>query len=105
MTSNAVQDRRKSGFNRHPTNGRFRSSQSPLHRSNEKSQAFEGKVKNISDGGFCVVATRPPERSGVLPAWLSFPRMPAQIPALVQVRRVERAQSSRHYRIGIQYAT
>ena len=88
---------------RYPTSGLFRGSQLPLHPGNRKSQAFEGKVKNISDGGFCVVATRAPEKSGLLQGRLLFPRMPAQIPTLVQVRWVEKAPSGRNYRIGLQY--
>ena len=88
---------------RYSTSGRFRGSQLPLHQSYRESQAFEGKVKNISDGGFCVIATRAPEKSGLLQGRLLFPRMPAQIPTLVQVRWAEKAPSGRHYRIGLQY--
>jgi len=88
---------------RYSTSGRFRGSQSPLHQSNRKSQAFEGKIKNISDGGFCVIATRAPERSALLQGQLLFPRLPAQIPTLVQVRWVEKAPSGRNYHIGLQY--
>jgi len=88
---------------RYPTTGRFRGSELPLHQSHGKSRAFEGKVKDISDGGFCVVATRAPQRSGLLQGQLLFPRMPAQIPTLVQVRWVEKAPSGRNYHIGFQY--
>src|SRR5437016_817978 len=88
---------------RYSTSGRFRGSQLPLHQSDRESQAFEGKIKNISDGGFCVIATHAPERSVLLQGRLLFPRMPAQIPTLVQVRWVQRVASGRRYRIGLQY--
>jgi PilZ domain-containing protein len=88
---------------RYSISARFRASQLPLHESHRKSQAFEGKVKNISDGGFCVIATQAPEKSKLLQGRLLLPRMPAQIPTLVQVRWVEKAASGRHYRIGLQY--
>jgi len=88
---------------RYSTSGRFRGSQLPLHQSHRESQAFEGKVKNISDGGFCMIATRAPERSGLLQGRLLFPRMSAQIPTLVQVRWVAKASSGRNYHIGLQY--
>jgi len=88
---------------RYSTSGRFRGSQLPLHESHRKSEVFEGKVENISDGGFCVIASRAPERSALLQGRLLFPRMPAQIPTLVQVRWAEKVPSSRHYRIGLQY--
>lgn len=88
---------------RYSTSGRFRASELPLRQSDRKSQAFEGKVKNISDGGFCVIAARAPERAALLRGSLLFPRMPAQIPALVQVRWTEKAPSGRYFRVGLQY--
>jgi hypothetical protein len=88
---------------RYSMGGRFRGSQLPLHRSHRKSREIEGEVKNVSDGGFCMIATRPPEKSGLLQGRLLFPGMPAQIPTLVQVRWAEKAQSGRRYRIGLQY--
>src|SRR5437899_11618012 len=60
---------------RYITNGRFLGGQLPLHSDHRKSQAFEGKVKNISEGGFCVIATRAPERGGLLHGRLLFPRV------------------------------
>jgi len=88
---------------RYSTSGRFRCSQLPLHQSDRETQAFEGKIKNISDGGFCVIAKYAPETSSLLQGRLLFPRMPAQIPTLVQVRWVEKAPSGRNYRVGLQY--
>jgi len=88
---------------RYSTSGRFRGSQLPLHPGRLKSQIIEGKVEDISDGGFCVIAAHAPETSGLLQGRLLFPRMPAQIPTLVQVRWVEHASSGRNYRIGLQY--
>src|ERR1700739_2995413 len=88
---------------RYTTNGRFVGGQLPLHQSHRKSRAFEGKVKDISDGGFCVIATRAPERGGLLQGWLVFPRVPAPIPTLVQVRWTQPAPSGRNCRVGLQY--
>jgi len=88
---------------RYPTTGRFSGSQLPLHPSQPKSRAIEGKVRDISNGGFCVIAPHAPETSGLLQGRLLFPRMPAQIPTLVQVRWVEHAPSGPNYRIGLQY--
>src|SRR2546421_1537596 len=84
---------------RFSTGGRFRGSQLPLHQSHRESREIEGEVKNISDGGFCVIATRAPQRSALLQGRLLFPRMPAQIPTLVQVRWAEKGPSGRNYRI------
>jgi len=99
-----VESRKKRIHSRFLINGRFRGKQLPSVPNHGKPQTFEGKVKDISDGGFCLIATRAPERSALLQGGLLFPRMPAQIPTLVQVRWMERASSGRHYRIGLQYA-
>jgi len=88
---------------RYTTNGRFLGGELRLHRGRRKSRAFEGKVKNISDGGFCVIAARAPERGGLLQGWLVFPRVPAQIPTLVQVRWTQPAGSGQNCQVGFQY--
>ena len=88
---------------RYTTNGRFLAGQLPLHQSHRKLQAFEGTVKNISDGGFCVIAARAPERGELLQGRLVFPRVPAQIPTLVQVRWIRPAPSGQNCRVGLQY--
>src|SRR5258708_6821115 len=88
---------------RYTTNGRFLGGQLPLHSDHRKSQAFEGKLKNISEGGFCVIAARAPERGGLLQGWLVFPRVPAQIPTLVQVRWTQPAASGQNCQVGFQY--
>ena len=98
-----VKSQKKRVQPRHATKGRFLGGELPLHQSRRRSQVFEGKVKNISDGGFCVIATRAPEKGGLLQGRLVFPRVPAQIPTLVQVRWAEKVPSGRHYRIGLQY--
>src|SRR5258708_30988218 len=88
---------------RHTTNGRFLGGELSLHQSRRKSQVFEGKVKNISDGGFCVIAIRAPERGGLLQGRLVFPRVPAQIPTLVQVRWIRLSPSGQNCQVGLQY--
>jgi|SRR6266852_3827446 len=88
---------------RYTANGRFLGDQLPLHQSRRKSRTFEGKVKNISDGGFCVIATRAPERGGLLQGWLVFPWVPAQIPTLARVRWTQPAPSGQYCHVGLQY--
>ncbi|PYU50978.1 MAG: hypothetical protein DMG53_02320 [Acidobacteria bacterium] len=83
--------------------GGFLAASCHLHQSHRKSQAFEGKVKNISEGGFCVIATRAPERGELLQGRLVFPRVPAQIPTLVQVRWTQPAPSGQNCHVGLQY--
>src|SRR5437660_3333117 len=79
---------------RYSLGGRFRGSQLPLHQSHRESREIEGEVKNISDGGFCVIATRAPERSALLQGRLLFPRMQVQIPTLVKFGGLQRLHSA-----------
>jgi hypothetical protein len=88
---------------RYATKGRFLGGQLQLHRGHRKSQAFEGKVKNISDGGFCVIAACALEKGELLQGWLVFPRVPAQIPTLVRVRWTQAAPSGQNCHVGLQY--
>ena len=60
-------------------------------------------MKDISDGGFCLVAPRPLEQSILLQGLLKLAQMPTKIPTLVRVRWVNRQLSGRRYRIGLEY--
>ncbi len=94
---------KKRGNSRHPANGQFRGSTLPSLRGQRRSEVSQGKVSNISDGGFCMVATHPLQISALLQGRLRLARIPAEIPTLVQVRWVQRVASERRYRIGVQY--
>ena len=52
----------------------------------KKPVTFRRQVKDISDGGFCLLANHAPKQSALLQGQLRLPKMPAQIPTLVQVR-------------------
>ena len=88
---------------RHLANGQFTGSTLPSLRGQQGSEVSQGKVTNISDGGFCMVATHPLQISALLQGRLRLARIPAEIPTLVQVRWVQRVGSGRRYRIGLQY--
>ena len=75
----------------------------PAFQAEKKPAVFRGRVKDISDGGFCLLAARRPEQSVLLQGLLRLARMPAKIPTLVQVRWVNRQLGGRRYRIGLQY--
>src|SRR5258707_8867259 len=91
------------GFPRHSANGQFTGSALPSLRGQRRPEVSQGKVTNISDGGFCMVATHPLQISALLQGRLRLARIPAEIPTLVQVRWVQRVASERRYRIGLQY--
>src|SRR6266513_3426694 len=47
------------GHSRHLANGQFTGSALPSLRGRRRSEISQGEVTNISDGGFCMVATNP----------------------------------------------
>ena len=93
----------KRGHSRYPIEGKFEGSELAAVQGQKGALSFRGQVKNISDGGFCLLATHAPRESVLLQGQLKLARFPAQIPTLVQVRWVDRPSRSRHYRIGLQY--
>ena len=88
---------------RYPISGTFEGSELPLFHGRKKFATFIGEVRDISDGGFCLLASDAPKEFVLLQGQLKLAQMPAQIPTLVQVRWVDRTPGGRHYRIGIQY--
>ena len=69
----------------------------------KKTGVLRARVKDISDGGFCLLASRRLEQSVLLQGLLKLAEMPTKIPTLVQVRWVDRQLNGRLYRIGLQY--
>src|SRR2546430_5045673 len=98
-----LQSRIKRGHSRYPVNAKFEGSELSAYHSKRKAVTFRGQVKDISDGGFCLLANDAPKQSALLQGHLRLAHMPAQIPTLVQVRWIDRP-SPRHYRISLQYA-
>ena len=88
---------------RYPISGTFEGSELPSFHGRKKAVTFQGQVKDVSNGGFCLLSTHAPKESGLLQGPLKLAQMPAHIPTLVQVRWVERTPEARHYRIGLQY--
>ena len=83
--------------------GQFEGSQLPSLHGQEKAVTFRGLVKNISNGGFCLVASRAPKESVLLQGLLKLAHMPAHIPTLAQVRWIRPPARGRLYTIGLQY--
>lgn len=95
--------RKRRVYPRYPTRGEFRGNELPQLRSAQKSRLVRGKVKDISDGGFCILTAHAPKTSTLLQGQLRLVRMPVQVPTLVQVRWINRSPSGGGYKIGLQY--
>src|SRR5215469_7188560 len=98
-----MQSETKRRNRRYLIGGDFQGSELPAFQAPKKPGVFCGQVKDISDGGFCLVAGRRPEQSVLLQGLLRVAQMPTKIPTLVQVRWVNRQLRRRRYRIGLQY--
>jgi len=88
---------------RYVIKGQFEGSELPSFHGRKKAVMFRGQVKNISRGGFCLVAPRAPKQSVLLQGPLKLAHMPAQIPTLVQVRWINGPSRGQKYTIGLQY--
>ncbi|PYT77758.1 MAG: hypothetical protein DMG40_22395 [Acidobacteria bacterium] len=88
---------------RYSAKGSFRGSELPALRGRKKGSELQGKVADISDGGFSIITARVPAGSSLLQGQLAFAKLPAQIPTLAQVRWTKRASSGRRHLIGLQY--
>src|SRR5215472_9922361 len=88
---------------RYSIGGKFEGSELSVFQGRKKTKVFRGRVKDISEGGFCLLAVRRPEQSVLLQGLLRVAQMPMKIPTLAQVRWVSRQRRGRRYRIGLQY--
>ena len=95
--------RKRRAYLRYPTGGEFQGNELAQLRSPQKSRVVRGKVKDISDGGFCILTAHAPKMSTLLQGQLRLVRMPVQVPTLVQVRWINRSPSGGGYKIGLQY--
>lgn len=88
---------------RYAIRGKFEGAELPSFQSGRKAVTVRGEVSNVSDGGFCLLTPHAPRPSVLLQGPLKLAGRPARIPALVQVRWVERLPHGKRYRIGLQY--
>ena len=95
--------RKRRAYSRYPTGGEFQGNELAQLRSPQKSRVVRGKVKDISDGGFCILTAHAPKMSTLLQGQLRLIRMPVEVPTLVQVRWINRSPSGGGYKIGLQY--
>ena len=95
--------RKRRAYPRYPTRGEFRGNELAQLRSSQKSRVVQGKVKDISDGGFSILTAHAPKTSTLLQGQLRLARVPVQIPTLVQVRWINRSLPGGGFKIGLQY--
>jgi len=88
---------------RYSIGGKFEGSELSAFQGRKKTEVFRGRIKDISEGGFCLLAARRPGQSILLQGLLKVAQMPLKIPTLAQVRWVSRQRRGQRYRIGLQY--
>lgn len=71
--------------------------------SKEGQRVVQGRIRNISAGGLCLLTNRPAKESHVLRCELPLPGIPVSIPTLMQVRWTRQAPGKLRYLIGLQF--
>ncbi len=64
---------------------------------------IQGRIQNTSAGGLCLLTNGLMKVSYLLQCELSIPKTPATIPALMQVRWVQKNAKGLRYTVGLQF--
>ncbi len=64
---------------------------------------IQGRLRNTSAGGLCLLTNDVMKVSYLLQCELSIPKTPAAIPALMQVRWVQKNTKGLRYTVGLQF--
>src|SRR5690242_11483387 len=64
---------------------------------------IRGEIQNISQGGICVLSTRPVPTSSVVRCAIEVSETRAAIPTLMQVRWAQRISTNGRCKIGLQF--
>ena len=75
----------------------------PLGFPKTRNSVIQGRLRNTSAGGLCLLTNDVMKVSYLLQCELSIPKTPATIPALMQVRWVQKNAKGSRYRVGLQF--
>ncbi len=75
----------------------------PLGFPRARYSVIQGRVRNTSAGGLCLLTNDLMKVSYLLHCELSIPKNPAAIPALMQVRWVQKNTKGLRYTVGLQF--
>ena len=76
---------------------------SPLGFPKTRHRVIQGRIRNTSAGGLCLLTNDLMKVSYLLQCELSIPKNPAAIPALMQVRWVRKNAKGSRYKVGLQF--
>ncbi len=75
----------------------------PLGFPRARYSVIQGRIQNTSAGGLCLLTNGLMKVSYLLQCELSIPKTPATIPALMQVRWVQKNAKGLRYTVGLQF--
>ncbi len=75
----------------------------PLGFPRARYSVIQGRIRNTSAGGLCLLTNNSMKVSYLLQCELSVPKTRAAIPALMQVRWVQKNAKGSRYRVGLQF--
>ena len=76
---------------------------SPLVFPKARKRVIQGRIQNISGGGLSLLTNRLMTVSNLLQCEIIFPKTPAAIPTLTQVRWIQKNAKGFRYRVGLQF--
>lgn len=76
-----------------------------LHALNESKSPIkiDSQIKNVSEGGVCLMTTEPLEASQVIKISLPLPHVKITTPTLAEVRWVKKEAGKDHYQAGLRF--
>jgi len=75
----------------------------PLGNPQEAETIIRGEIQNISQGGICVLSTRPIPTSSLIRCAIEVSETRAAIPTLTQVRWTQKTSNNGRCKIGLQF--
>jgi PilZ domain len=88
---------------RHPTTGLFQGKELPTYNAQKRLITVRGRLRDLSEGGVCLITDQPLERSHLVRGELHFENLPVPIPTLMLVRWTEKHAERQEYASGLRF--
>ena len=73
------------------------------HQNGSRTENIQARVENLSDGGMCLITTKPLNISNPVRCEISLAEFPVALPILLQVRWSQEISPGSEYRIGLKF--
>ena len=73
------------------------------HHNGNRTESIQARVENLSDGGLCLITTKPLKISNPIRCEISLAEFPVALPILLQVRWAQEISPENEYRVGLKF--